>query len=223
MSFIEYQGTRVTEIPEDPGLYAWYYRPATVSRDTVLRSLTRLLAVEPQITTVVNQRYGIRVISQSLGEIALGAEKQPVPDAVGEAFSRAEPFLEWFFHSAQFANFCRPIYIGIAKNLFERVYNQHYVALIDLWDPGSRVSKYMAANPNASVQQVMDRLGLPHSFALEARVLEISPRDLMVSALVTHKMPASVGPDGEPSSESSTRRALERLLQLLSDPICGRR
>jgi len=80
----------------------------------------------------------------------------------------------------------------------------------------------MAANDHVTVQAVMDSLDLPHSFALEARVRGISSKDLMVTVLVTEHMPTAIGSD-DTGSDSSTRRALERLLQLLSDPICGRR
>ena len=86
----------------------------------------------------------------------------------------------------------------------------------------SQGSLFIAANSQTTVQNVLDRLDIPHSFALEARVRGISSKDLMVSVLETDEMPAGIGPD-TPTSDSSTRRALERLLQLLSDPICGRR
>jgi hypothetical protein len=94
--------------------------------------------------------------------------------------------------------------------------------LTQLWDDSSAVSRFLAANEDVTVQTVMDRLDLSHSFALEARVRGISAKDLMVTVLVTERMPKAIGPD-DGGSDSSTRRALERLLQLLSDPICGRR
>jgi hypothetical protein len=220
--FQEFQGSRVSYVPDQPGLYAWYYRPISIRRESTPGTLTRFLASETRITTHVHQRYGVRVVGQSLGETFLGAEQQAVGAAVAEAFDEAEPFLDWFFRSEQFVHFCRPVYIGIARNLYERVYSQHYLSLTDYWDDTSEVSRFIAANSHTTVQNVMDRLDLPHSFALEARVRGISSKDLMVSVLVTDEMPAGIGPD-TPTSDSSTRRALERLLQLLSDPICGRR
>jgi hypothetical protein len=220
--FQELQGSRICYVPDKPGIYAWYYRPTSISRQSTPSTLTRLLSSETRITTHVNQRYGMRTIGPSIGETVLGAEQQVVSAAVAEAFEEAEPFLDWFFRSEQFAHFCRPVYIGIARNLYERVYNQHYLSLTDYWDDTSQVSRFISANSQATVQNVMDRLGLAHSFALEARVCGISSKDLMVSVLVTEEMPAGIGPDS-PASDSTTRRALERLLQLLSDPICGRR
>ena len=219
----EYQGNRITEIPERRGLYAWYYRPTNINRDAIVRTLSRFLAVEPLISTSIVQRYGLRLTARAKAQPALGADGQAIPDALNEAFSKAEPFLKWFFKSDQFVHFCRPIYIGIAKNLHDRVYNQHYMLLTEYWEPQLPVSKYLSANPSASVQEVMEGLDLPHSFALEARVFEILPRDLMVSVIATDEVPLEVGPDTPTNHETSTRRALERLLQLLSDPICGRR
>jgi hypothetical protein len=222
VGFLEFQGSRIAYVPDKPGLYAWYYRPTAINRQSTPETLTRFLISETRITTHVQQRYGVRVVGQAFGETVLGAERQAVAAAIDDAFKEAEPFLDWFFRSEQFVHFCRPVYIGIAKNLYERIYNQHYVALTEYWDDTSQVSRFISANSQATVQNVVDRLDLPHSFALEARVRGISSKDLMVSVLVTDAMPAGIGPD-TPTSDSSTRRALERLLQLLSDPICGRR
>ena len=220
--FQEFQGSRIAYVPDKPGLYAWYYRPTSIRRESTPGTLARFLSTETRITTHVHQRYGVRVTGQSIGETFLGAEQQAVGAAVAEAFDEAAPFLDWFFRSDQFVHFCRPVYIGIARNLYERVYNQHYLSLSEFWEDGSQVSRFLSANSETSVQNVMDRLDLPHSFALEARVRGISSKDLMVSALVTDQMPVAIGSDTA-SSDSATRRALERLLQLLSDPICGRR
>jgi hypothetical protein len=220
--FQEFQGSLVSYVPDKPGLYAWYYRPTFIHRETTPGTLTRFLSSEMRITTHVHQRYGVRVTGRSIGETFLGADQQAVGAAVAEAFAQAEPFLDWFFRSEQFVHFCRPVYIGIARNLYERVYSQHYLSLSEYWDDGSPVSRFLSVNSDTTVQNVMDRLDLPHSFALEARVRGISSKDLMVSVLVTDEMPSAIGSDTA-SSDTATRRALERLLQLLSDPICGRR
>lgn len=220
--YLEFQGSRVAHIPEQPGLYAWYYRPTSIQQETTPATLARFLGGQVSISTEIQQRYGVRIAADMVGETLLGADRQPVADAIAEAFREAEPFLNWFFRSAQFAYFCRPMYIGIAKNLYERIYNQHYLSLTEYWEDTSGVSRFLATNGRASIQEVMDRLDLPHSFALEARVRGVSSKDLMVSVLVTEDMPSAIGPDTG-ASDTSTRRALERLLQLLSDPICGRR
>jgi len=217
----EFQGSRVANVPERPGLYAWYYRPASLSREVTVETLSRFFSAESSVTTQINHRYGMRMIARGMGEVFFGLEEQPVKEALSHAFSQAESFLEWFFRHRQFVHFCRPVYIGIAKNLYDRVYRQHLLSLIEYWDDTSRVSRYLSANSEASVQGVMDGLDLPHSFALEARVRGISSTDLMVSVLPTDDVPAGLGSDDAP--ETATRRALERLLQLLSDPICGRR
>src|SRR5262249_27349531 len=152
--------------------------------------LTRFLTGEVRISTQVFHRYGIRVLGETIGDTYLGLEKQAIGDAVAEAFKEAQPFLSWFFHSDQFVHFCRPIYIGIAKDLYERVYNQHYLALNEYWDDSSRVSRFLSSNGEATVQDAMDQLDLPHSFALEARVRGISTADLMVAILATDEIPS---------------------------------
>ncbi len=218
----EYQGGQVANIPERPGLYAWYYRPAYVSRELTVNTLTRFFAPESSVTTVVSQRYGMHLVSEAVGEVYFGSEQQSVREALTSAYEMAGPFMQWFFRSPQLVRFSRPVYIGIAKNLYERIYSQHFLSLAEYWDDKSRVSRYVSANSKASVQDVMDGLDIPHSFALEARVRGISTTDLMVSVLPTDDMPGTIGSDNS-TSETSTRRSLERFLQLLSDPICGRR
>jgi hypothetical protein len=218
----EFQGGRIANVPELPGLYAWYYRPIAVNGRTTPETLARFFSHETQVKTTVRQRYGMHLSAEANGEIKIGSERQPVSDAIAAAFVGAEPFMNWFFRSPQFVQFSRPVYIGIAKNLYDRVYSQHYVTLTQYWDDTHGVSRFLASRAGASVQNVMDALSVPHSFALEARVKGISSADLMVAVLPTDQMPADIGPDDAPV-ESKSRRSLEYFLQLLSDPICGRR
>ena len=218
----EFQGSQVANIPERPGLYAWYYRPASISRDITVNTLSRFFTPESSVTTVVSQRYGMQLMAKAMGQVVFGADQEPVSEALTLAFDNAGPFMQWFFRSPQFVHFSRPVYIGIAKNLYSRVYGQHYLTLTEYWDDRSRVSRYISANTSASVQNVMDSLELNHSFALEARVRGISSTDLMVSVLPTDDMLDAIGSDSS-AAETVTRRSLERFLQLLSDPICGRR
>ena len=211
------------EAPDQPGLYAWYYRPIRPNKESVLSTWTRLLSAQPVITTRVVQRYGVRFISEGSGSVVLGANERTVAETISEALERAPNYFVDLLDSDQFIHFCRPIYIGIAKDLRERIYSQHYVSLIDYWDEEHRVGRFLKSHENATVQLVMEKLDLPHSFALEARVMGISPRDLLVSIYPTTQLPDEIGPDNEAGADSSTRRALERLLQLLADPVCGRR
>lgn len=218
----EFRGSRISYVPESPGLYAWYYRPLTINRESTVSTLSRFFTPESRVNTVVNQRYGIKLVSEGMGTLTLGSDNQPIMEAIENVFDDAEPFLRWFFSTPQFVQFSRPVYIGIAKNLYDRVYNQHFVSLTQYWDTSSSVSRFLSANEAGSVQQAMDSLDIPHSFALEARVRGMPSNDLMVSVLVTDEMP-NIGGDAASAPETSTRRSLERFLQLLADPICGRR
>ena len=166
----EFQGSQVANIPDLPGLYAWYYRPAAVNRQITANTLARFFSPESAVKTVVTQRYGMQLVSKAVGEVLLGADEQPLSAAISAAFEISEPFLQWFFRSPQFVQFSRPVYIGIAKNLYNRVYSQHYLSLTEYWDAESRVSRFISAISDASVQDVMNSLDIQHSFALEARV-----------------------------------------------------
>ena len=221
MARIELRGDKVIEAPDSPGLYAWYYRPISATTESVKRTLGQLLSTQPIISTKITQRYGVRYLGESFGEVVLGADERNIVDAIDDAFKQAPLYLVSLFESEQFAYFCRPIYIGISKSLRERIYSQHFVSLIDYWDDGNRVGRFLNANQGATVQLVMERLDLQHSFALEARVLGIAPRDLMVSIFPTDQLPQSIGEDSESGKEPAARRALERLFQLLADPVCG--
>lgn len=223
MSRIELRGDRVIGAPEAPGLYAWYYRPVRPNKESMVATLTRLLSTQPMMSTKVMQRYGVRYVNEGVGTVLLGSDERSISSSINEAFECAPQYLSALLDSEQFIHFCRPIYIGIAQNLRTRIYSQHYVSLIDYWDETHRVGKLLKTYEDATVQFVMQKLDLPHSFALEARVMGISPRDLVVSAFPTSDFPDSVGPDADGSADTSTRRALERILQLLADPVCGRR
>jgi hypothetical protein len=203
----EFQGSQVANVPERPGLYAWYYRPASVNPEMTVNTLGRFFAPESSVTTIVSQRYGMRLVSRGMGEVFFGADEEPLTQTLSAAFETAEPFMQWFFRSPQFVQFSRPVYIGIARNLYTRIYGQHFLSLTEYWDDHSRVSRFISANSHASVQDVMDSLDLQHSFALEARVRGISSSDLMVSVLPTDDMPGAIGSDNA-SSESSTRAHL---------------
>ncbi|WP_244084469.1 hypothetical protein [Desulforhabdus sp. TSK] len=166
----------------------------------------------------------MRYISTSQLSLVFGHKQQGVSDVLNEVIVTSDEFLASFFKSDAVQTFTRPIYIGIAKDLYTRVYDQHYSSLLSMWEDTSPVSKYLSVNADATVQTVMDNLSIPHSFALEARVRQIAPIDLIVHIYPTESLPKDIGPDvDDPQCESAARRALETLLQLVADPICGRR
>jgi hypothetical protein len=223
MPHIEFRGDGVIDAPQRPGLYAWYYRPINPTQKNLTETLVRLLTTRPVIRTTVTQRYGLRFVSESSGKVIIGSEESNISNSINDAFEHAPEYLISLFKSTHFVYFYRPIYIGIAKNLRERIYSQHYSSLIEFWDDESSVSKFLKTYGSATIEHVMTSLELPHTFALEARVLGISPRDLVVCAFPTDLLPENIGLDLENADDSKSRRSLERLLQLLADPVCGRR
>ncbi|MBD2255308.1 hypothetical protein H6G14_29265 [Nostoc parmelioides FACHB-3921] len=169
-------------------------------------------------------RYGVRLISTSPLNLVCGVQQQTASKVLDEVIANANKFFVDFFKSNAVQIFTRPIYIGIAKNLHKRVYRQHYLSLTEMWDDNHPVSRHLTAYPQATVDSVMQRLSLSHTFALEARVRQIAARDLVVNIFPTTTLPQNIGPDSdEPNQDTAARQALERLLQLVADPICGRR
>lgn len=217
-------GMQIAKIPKVSGLYAWYYQPIIPDSSTLIQTLTSFLGTPGQISTQIDMRYGVRLIAQSSLQMFYGSQNQSISDIASEAIQCAENFILHFFKSEAVQFFTRPIYIGIAKDLYTRVYLQHYLSLDQMWNDNSRISKYLTLHSEAAVQTVMNELDLPHSFALEARVRKIAPRDLMVHIFPTDDLPSEIGSDNDDTqSDTNYRRALEKLLQIMADPICGRR
>jgi hypothetical protein len=220
----QFQGSQISRIPAISGLYAWYYKPLVIDEITITKILSSFLETSTEISTEIQMRYGLRLVAKSPLKTEFGSQRQSALEILDQAIEQADSFFMNFFQSSAVQNFSRPIYIGIAKNLNARVYNQHYLPLSDMYDMSSPVNRYLSIYPDASVQQVMEGLNLPHSFALEARARNIPPRDLVVHIYTTDALPSDIGPDtDDPQLDTPARRALERLLQLVADPICGRR
>ncbi|MFM6402371.1 MAG: hypothetical protein ACKPH7_06970 [Planktothrix sp.] len=214
----------MAKIPQISGLYAWYYKPLFVDTNTLTRTLTSFWDTPGEMQAQINVRYGVRFIAESSLNMIYGSQNQPVSEIFSEAIQYGENFVLQFFKSEAVQLFTRPIYIGIAKNLYTRVYQQHYLSLDKMWNDDSRISKYLTLHPNATVQKVMNELDISHSFALEARVRQIAPRDLMVNIFPTENISSEIGIDNEDIQEDTNyRRILEKLLQIMADPICGRR
>lgn len=220
----QYQGSHIARIPHQQGLYAWYYQPNVVDENAISKTLSSFLGATIEISTSIQMRYGVRLISTSPLNLVCGEQQQTASKVLDEAIANADKFFLDFFKSNAVQIFTRPIYIGIAKDLHKRVYRQHFMSLSEMWDDNHLVSRHLTAYPQATVESVMKQLNLSHSFALEARVRQIAPRDLVVHVFPTSTLPKDIGPDSdEPKQDTTARRALERLLQLVADPICGRR
>lgn len=224
MQITQYQGPQIASVPTHAGLYAWYYKPLVVDRETVGRTLSTFLESPGEMATEIRMRYGVILEGRTNLSVTYGAQRQSAADVLDMAIERAGKFFSAFFTSKTLQLFTRPIYIGVAKNLYRRVYEQHYLALDEYWGVDNAINKFLISSPTSDVQSVMDRLDVQHSFAIEARVRGITPRDLTVHVYPTDELPADIGPDSDnPLDDTPTRLALERIFQLLADPVCGRR
>lgn len=216
-------GAQLATVPNAPGLYAWYYRPKVINRAVIATTLGSFLEAPGELSAVLTTRYGVRWAARAAPVATFGQQQLSAAEVVGEALEGAEDFLEEFFTSSAVLHFTRPLYIGIAKNLYERIYVQHYQSLVELYEPKTAVSRYLNANPNVSAAVALEQLALPHTFALDARVRRLPPRDLMVCVYPVPSPPSALMIDDDATDDPTPRRSLERVLQLVADPVCGRR
>lgn len=221
MAIKKFQGSTIADIDAQPGLYAWYFRPKDPTAESTRDVLKRLLAEQVGVKTTLSMRYGRRVSVDGTGAVIFGNNGGSIEETIDDVYSESQLLLNDFFLVEEFLFFMRPLYIGVSSDLNERVYRTHYCSLEDAWEPSASVSKLLEIKPDFNVQQVMDQLGLPHSFALEARVLGIRPSELVVAIFpTTHYIESD---DAFGGMDHTHRRSLERLLQLMADPVCGRR
>jgi hypothetical protein len=223
----ELQGDDIATAPKATGIYAWYYRPRVfygAGTEGVVAAIGQFMNARTRLESEVKVRYGLRYRGESDLQALYGSDRIPASDLVAASVAAAGDFIKAFIQGLMTPCFAKPLYIGIAKVLFNRVYRDHYMDLCGLWESTSAVSRYLSSHQDASIHGVLSDLGLTHSFAIEARVRNLAPRDLVVYVCPTKDLlkldSASDSDDGE---DSPLLRSLEQVLQLLADPICGRR
>ena len=217
-----FRGSRIALVPKDPGIYAWYYKPRIARWEAIAPQLLRLLDSSVQIRTVASLRYGLQLRSSAEGRIYYQSDRRELADVIDSMSEAERTMVVRFLTEEAFLSFSRPLYIGIARNLNKRVYDQHFSGLQAYWDDDSEVARYLRAEPAASVEEVASALQIKRSFALEARTRGIAPGDLLVYARPTSAF-AAADTDEEDAPDDDLRRSLERVLQLLADPVCGKR
>jgi len=217
-----FRGGRIAQVPPGPGIYAWYYKPRRADWPSISAQLPRLLDSHVQIETSASLRYGMQLRSTAAARLYYQSERREFGDTIEDLSAPEREMVVRFLTDDTFLTFSRPLYIGIAKSLNQRVYDQHYSSLVKYWDDASEVHRYMLAEPDATVEQLTAALQLRRSFALEARARGMAPGDLIVYAYPTAEFVGAIKEDGE-ADEEGMRRSLERVLHLLADPICGRR
>lgn len=211
MEIAEFQGSNIIDIPELPGIYAWYYRPRAFGKGTksVAKIMGKLIANPTGVKTEIAMRYGLIWSVDSDADVLHSAKRQPANKIVSDTVVDGGDLIKSFLLNFMAPYFTKPLYIGIdRKNLRQRIKN-HYRRLTRLWDSDTQVSGYLSEHPDADIEEILGQLGLNHSFALNARVKGIAPRDLLVCVC--------------PVETPSKLKDLERILQLIADPICGRR
>jgi VanZ family protein len=223
----ELQGGDIATAPHATGIYAWYYRPRVFygdGKDGVAAAISQFMNTRTRLEAEVKVRYGLRFRGESDLDTLYGTDRVPAASVITDAVDKAGDFVKAFIQGLMTPHFAKPLYIGIAKVLHNRVYKDHYLDLCNLWDSSSSVSRYLSSHRDASIHDVLTDLRLNHSFAIEARVRNLAPRDLVVFVCPTKellKIEDATAADG--GEDSPVLRTLEQVLQLLADPICGRR
>ncbi|MBI2377780.1 MAG: hypothetical protein HYV07_27505 [Deltaproteobacteria bacterium] len=221
----QYYASQTASALDLPGIYAWYYAPDVRSPEAftsrVLPVLESFVHDDRTAYLEVSDSYRMRLV----GEASLHrapTERGRTLREILDLLVKEPAVRNQFFSRTFITAFCRPIYIGLTeRSLRTRVYEEHFLGLDSLWDENSAVSRYLSAGREAvSVDEVAARLGLNHSFALEARVRGIRTRDLLAQLLYLPRelIDWLVEEDGG----RNPLRDLERVLQLLSFPVCGR-
>lgn len=211
--------------PKAGGIYAWYYIPVETSVEQLIDRLSTMCMPSAQNTSRLRFDYGLRFESRGLVHASYGMQKD-TRKAIQEGVSANPEAILHAFNTFMAPYFSRPIYIGISRNLRHRLYEEHYQTLLEYWEPTHSVSRFLNNSDTSNsqireqVDQLQSTLGIPHSFALEARVRGLHPTDLEVFYAQTDWLLADGDSDSEEHRE--LRRSLERLLQLVSLPTFGR-
>ena len=209
MKTLELLSSDIGDAPQQPGIYAWYYRPRTFGNREA-ETLGRLITNPSSVRTEIVMRYGIMWEADSDVDVMHGGKqkRQRANKFISDSIIYGSPLIKSFFQNSMVPYFATPLYIGIDnKNLHRRI-KEHYDSLSQLWEPNGGISKYLGEYPEASVQDVLNQFDLDHSFAINARVKQIAPKDLVVCIC--------------PVDSQDRLRDLEQILQILVDPICGR-
>ena len=216
MKISEFQGSDIVGTPDRPGIYAWYYRPRAFGKGTksVAEIMGKLITNPTGVKTEIAMRYGLTWSVDSNVDVLDSSQqkRQLAYETVSDVVVNGSDLVKSFLQNLMIPYFAKPLYIGTARQSLRRRIKAHYDALTQLWDSNTAVSKYLTGHPNASVEEVLEHLNYPHSFAVEARVKGIAAVDLVVCVYQIERL-----------NNPSELRELERILQILADPICGRR
>ena len=215
MAIFEFQADGKIKAPELPGIYAWYYRPLVFGTGDI-NKLSKLITTPSCVKTEIGMRYGLTWETDSDVNILYSAKRKTVDEFLLGTFDKSGELIRTFFLDNMVPHFTKPLYIGIdRKNLRERIL-KHRDLLDKFWNSESPIHQYISANPDATVEDVIKNLKLyvpdldvTHTFALNARVKGLTLRDLVVYVY--------------PIEKQDELSDLEKILQLISDPICGKR
>lgn len=208
-----------------PGIYAWYFSPRQLDVQDLPQAVAALSLSANQITTSVRLDYGTQLVGSGYSKAVYGSAQENVQDVIAGVVESSGALVAEAFCSILAPLFTRPIYIGMASSLYDRLYDNHYKELSGYWEPGNAINEFLLVCETSShsdmVMHVMDKLGLGHSFALEARVRGFRPSALIV-VFTLFDEDASLALLRERVDGRKHRRQLERALQIISLPTCGK-
>lgn len=209
-----YSWYEIGDIPADPGVYAWYYRPEITAHDldrmtvTVeeLKASAGIDAAKRAIRTFLDESVFRYFREQPFSVRLQGPLKPTYEGLVEHAPKLSESLLDRIVEDparlatirtvleASAPNFASPIYIGMSERLAARL--RRHKALIEKYGE--------LPDAGGTVEERLD-----HSFAREVRSRNIPPSRLFV---VTHIVS---GPPG-------TYVDIENILNRIHYPLLGR-
>ena len=220
------RGLRLYELmqaPENPGVYAWYYRIelsdkditdcisscSAASSDEQRCDVVRIF-LERRLFTYYREQPYTAVLTGPLKPTYTGflENQMPISPSLVSRLA-AKPERLWALKDLlqqSIPFFASPIYIGVAKNLRKRLLR--HKALIERYQQSSAA---VLMEPQVEMEDEDVENDKDHSFAREVA----SSRRFATYNLVVHVMPLETDEDG-------LRVDIENLLNRINYPLCGR-
>lgn len=224
-------GEKVHKAREVPGIYAWYYAPPVLTDTRDIAAFVESMFDAPVgLQTHLKLSYGLHARGSNDLSLRVSTEGLTVGELAARAIEENGELVANALSEMFVPYFARPLYIGIASNLHRRVYGDHYNQLVQMREEQHKVSRFLRAGPSGAIERLRflkKEHGLRHSFALEARVRELDPRYLKAylaefdGLTALREYEGDIG-DIEDYDDKGVRRAVERLLHLVTQPVCGR-
>ena len=108
MKTIALQGSDIVSAPQQPGIYAWYYRPRVFGNREV-ETLGKLITSPSSVKTEISLRYRLTWNVDSNANTLYGKERQPVNKTVSELVADGGDLTKSFIQNLMVPHFAKPL------------------------------------------------------------------------------------------------------------------